>query len=251
MSTSYPSGYDTYSTHQNGVSEIVSASHVNNLQDAVSALEHALGLSPNGTASDVAARVAAVEARVYALNRYRPISTKRYFLNSPGNSNTSFAATNQRMYVQPAYFSQSFTMDRIGLEITTAGTALSVSLGVYPDQPSSSGTYLHFGSTAIGTVALPSTAAGVQEATIATPWTIPTGWSFWAVWCTFTSATNFRLSDVSASSVPMPMDSAPSAGVNTYGGLFHDSLTSMPTTAPSSATGFTSAQQPRLFYRVA
>lgn len=250
MATNYPGTLDSYSTRvTNGV---IAAAHVNDLQDGVVAIETALGTNPKGAAADVAARIAAVEGRSAALTRYRGVSTKRYFLNSPGSSNTSFTASNQRMFVQPAYFDTAITIDRIGLEITTAGTALSVSLGVYPDQPSSSGTYLHFGSTAIGTVALPSTAAGVQEATIATPWTIPTGWSFWAVWCTFSGGTtNFRLADVNATNVPMPMDSAPSAGANTFGGLFHDSLTSMPTTAPSSATGFTSAMQPRLFYRVA
>lgn len=44
MSSSYPGGLDSYTTHSNG--QTIDASHVNNLQDAVTAIETTLGVNP-------------------------------------------------------------------------------------------------------------------------------------------------------------------------------------------------------------
>jgi hypothetical protein len=43
MSTQYPNGIDNFPLHQDNAEEIIAASHINNLQDAVTALEQQLG----------------------------------------------------------------------------------------------------------------------------------------------------------------------------------------------------------------
>ena len=52
MATSYPSGIDSFSDKQNNV-DWVEAADINNLQDAVEAIETELGTNPSGTYSDV------------------------------------------------------------------------------------------------------------------------------------------------------------------------------------------------------
>jgi len=59
MSTSYPGGYDSYASKTDGT-DIVMASHVNNLQDAIYAIEHELGINPKGSYATIAAAVAAM-----------------------------------------------------------------------------------------------------------------------------------------------------------------------------------------------
>lgn len=58
MSTSYPGGIDSYTTKVDGV-DVVAAAHLNNLQDAATALETELGVLPKGSFASVAAAIAA------------------------------------------------------------------------------------------------------------------------------------------------------------------------------------------------
>ena len=57
MSTNYPGGLDSYTTKQDGV-DTVAAAHINDLQDAVSAIETELGTDPKGGYSNVGAAIA-------------------------------------------------------------------------------------------------------------------------------------------------------------------------------------------------
>ena len=61
MSSSYPAGLDSFTTKVNGV-DVPDASHVNDLQDAVEAIETELGVNPAGIEATVSARIAALEA---------------------------------------------------------------------------------------------------------------------------------------------------------------------------------------------
>lgn len=65
MSTNYPGGIDSYSTHSDATNEVVHASTINNLQDAVVALETTLGTNPQGAAATVSARIAAAGGGTY------------------------------------------------------------------------------------------------------------------------------------------------------------------------------------------
>ena len=56
MSTVYPSAVDSYTTKVNGV-DTPDAAHVNNLQDAVVAIETELGVDPAGSSATVSARL--------------------------------------------------------------------------------------------------------------------------------------------------------------------------------------------------
>lgn len=58
MSTNYPGAIDSFTTKQDGV-DVVVASHVNNLQDPVVAIETELGTNPKGSYTDVGAAIAA------------------------------------------------------------------------------------------------------------------------------------------------------------------------------------------------
>jgi hypothetical protein len=60
MASSYPSGYDSFTTRSNG--QTIDASHIDALQDAVAAIQAALGLNPQGGSATVADRIAAVES---------------------------------------------------------------------------------------------------------------------------------------------------------------------------------------------
>jgi len=59
MSTNYPGAYDSYASKTDGI-DVVMASHVNDLQDAISAIEHELGINPKGSYATIAAAVAAM-----------------------------------------------------------------------------------------------------------------------------------------------------------------------------------------------
>lgn len=70
MTTSYPSGIDSYTTKVNGV-DTPDAAHINDLQTAVVSIETELGVDPAGSAATVAARIAALsEQRVRAVLIY-------------------------------------------------------------------------------------------------------------------------------------------------------------------------------------
>lgn len=66
MATNYPGGTDVFSTHV--TNEVIAPSHVNNLQDAVAALQSTLGVNPQGSSATVAARLAAGGAGVSTAN---------------------------------------------------------------------------------------------------------------------------------------------------------------------------------------
>lgn len=61
MASNYPSGLDTFNTgHQDSVGEIVHASDVNNLADAVNKVEAELGTNPKGSFASVSAKLGAL-----------------------------------------------------------------------------------------------------------------------------------------------------------------------------------------------
>jgi hypothetical protein len=59
VTTAYPTGIDLFTTKVSGAP--VGSAHVNDLQDAVEAIQETLGTSPQGAAASVKARIAAVE----------------------------------------------------------------------------------------------------------------------------------------------------------------------------------------------
>jgi hypothetical protein len=62
MSTSYPGGLDSYATKVDGIDDVM-ASHINNPQDAIVAIETELGADPAGSFTDVADRLDSIEFR--------------------------------------------------------------------------------------------------------------------------------------------------------------------------------------------
>ncbi len=78
MTTSYPGAIDSYTTKVNGV-DVPDAAHVNNLQDAISAIETELGTNPSASAATVAARIATIEGKVL------PVSAANDFLVGDGS----------------------------------------------------------------------------------------------------------------------------------------------------------------------
>jgi hypothetical protein len=63
MSTSYPGGLDSYATKVDGVDDVM-ASHINNPQDAIVAIETELGADPAGAFTDVVSRLDSIEFQV-------------------------------------------------------------------------------------------------------------------------------------------------------------------------------------------
>lgn len=66
MSAAYPGAIKTFATHVN-LTEIVDASHPNDLQAEVVAIESTLGLNPQGVAATVAARLTTIESTASTL----------------------------------------------------------------------------------------------------------------------------------------------------------------------------------------
>jgi hypothetical protein len=65
MASTYPTTKDNFATnHQDGVSEIIHASIVNDNADAVNKIENELGVLPKGVYADVAARLNTLETLV-------------------------------------------------------------------------------------------------------------------------------------------------------------------------------------------
>ncbi|RMD64982.1 hypothetical protein D6833_03605 [Candidatus Parcubacteria bacterium] len=75
MATNYPAGLDSFTTKTDGVDEVVAAD-VNNLQDAVAAIEAELGTDPAGSVTDVKTRLAV------ALNDDGTLKTPAVFADS-------------------------------------------------------------------------------------------------------------------------------------------------------------------------
>jgi hypothetical protein len=63
MSTSYPGGLDSYTTKIDGVDDVM-ASHINNPQDAIEAIEAELGTDPAGSFTDVVTRLLNMNAEL-------------------------------------------------------------------------------------------------------------------------------------------------------------------------------------------
>ncbi|MEG3633598.1 hypothetical protein [Micromonospora palythoicola] len=104
-----------------------------------------------------------------------------YFLPRSGpTQSTSCTGSFQRLLLHPVYLAEPTPVDRVCVEVTTAGTGV-VRHGVYAHDPATGrpatlGPIADFGS-------LPVTSAGVQESVLSTPVTLPAGWHWYAhVW---------------------------------------------------------------------
>lgn len=69
MSTNYPSTLDSYTNHTDNIDTIMAA-HVNNLQDAVEAIEGELGTDPAGASATVKARLDAMDAATHYIRGF-------------------------------------------------------------------------------------------------------------------------------------------------------------------------------------
>lgn len=153
MASSYPTGVDSFTTHQDDVNELIRAADINKIQDAVRAIETELGLNPHGASADVAARLATLLSAATAASTYVPltgsatIAGQKDFttlptfngtplggaLNERGTWATSTAyavadvvndTTNGQRYVcKAAHTSTTFSADLSGGKWTTTGTS--------------------------------------------------------------------------------------------------------------------------------
>jgi len=136
----------------------------------------------------------------------------RYIRPSVGSSSTVITA-NGRVYAAPI-FVPSCTVDRIAVEIMTAGTGDS-RIAVFSDRTNVSG-YDHFPNLALGLYTIDTTSTGWKEVTIGTPLSL-NGW----VWLAFLADNGGRFRG-SAGFGPGPFSSsvASQLGSNTGGGGF-------------------------------
>lgn len=65
--TLYPGALDEFPTRLDGPDQWIRAEHLNLTQDAITAIEVTLGIDPQSSFGTVSARIAALEARVNAL----------------------------------------------------------------------------------------------------------------------------------------------------------------------------------------
>lgn len=130
MTTAYPGAVDVFTTR--AAQGVIASSHINDLQDAVAAVQAALGVNPKGSAATVAARIAAVEAQTpgaptYSANRW-------YYTASPAANSTNAAPGNGSLRLAPWFNPAPLTVTGWALDISTAGSTGAVFRGaVYLD----------------------------------------------------------------------------------------------------------------------
>lgn len=87
MSSSYPAGIDAFSTaHGDNVNEVVHASTINDLADAVNKIETELGTLPKGVSADVKTRIAATETVANAAVPKSTVTTAGDLIYATGSS---------------------------------------------------------------------------------------------------------------------------------------------------------------------
>lgn len=183
---------------------------------------------------------------------YGPIPTTttwtagRYYSGLYSTSSTTGTLSVQRLTVVPIWLPAPRTVDRIGLEVTTAGGAGTLArLGLYLADPST-----RMATTRLldaGTVDVTTT--GVKQATISQ--SLPEGLSYLAV---IASGGTFRAAQASSY---MPMYGGAGAAVNDFAHLvFWDNAayvvgSALPTTLPTPSGYASGVNPPMLMVRAA
>jgi hypothetical protein len=119
MPSNYPGAIDSYSTKVNNIDD-VDASHVNNLQDAVVAIETELGTNPSGSNATVAARFSSIETQLAGLGS----DLTPYRISVTVASNNLTVAIKDKNGNDPS--PSSPVKIQIGSDVRTITSALSV-----------------------------------------------------------------------------------------------------------------------------
>ncbi|MDG4765782.1 hypothetical protein O7632_16995 [Solwaraspora sp. WMMD406] len=124
-----------------------------------------------------------------------------YFLPLAGKTQTTtWTGAFQRLLLYPVYLAEATPVDRVCVEVTTAGTGV-LRHGVYAHdpttgRPASGGPIADFGTLAVNTI-------GVKESTLGAPVLLPAGWHWYGiVWqVTGTTPPTVRTSGVGSATV--------------------------------------------------
>jgi hypothetical protein len=172
VATNYPSSLDAFTTRAS--QGVIASSHVNDLQDAVTAIETELGTAPKGAAASVKARLVADEARITALEGAGAIGTAlvsgAYYVVSPTTStNTQVLG---QPYLLPYFFISAVTVDTLSVEVSASGATSTLALGIYADSSGRPGALLASGSVA-------TTSTGIKTVTLGSPVACSARTTYW------------------------------------------------------------------------
>lgn len=89
MASAYPNSLDSFATnHQDGVQEVIHASSINDLDDAVNKIEAEIGALPKGTYPTIRARLDSLETVIFNSQTVSPY-TLQYSSTSSASSDAS------------------------------------------------------------------------------------------------------------------------------------------------------------------
>lgn len=103
---------------------------IDNLSDAITAVETELGTDPSGGQSTVKERLG-VLAQMALTGGRRSYVTGRYYGENNGNGLTTFALTANRLYFAPFFCIATTTFDRLVVYVSTAVAATNLRLGIF------------------------------------------------------------------------------------------------------------------------
>lgn len=134
MATNFPTSLDSYTTRANG--GVIDASHVNDLQDAVVALENRVGVTSSAVASSLTKRIAVLEAAGSSASGSDPTAVlagyKGWNINPPeltaGGANPLTAGV-LKVHRFPITIGSS--IQRLHTAHTSAGTATNAWAAIY------------------------------------------------------------------------------------------------------------------------
>lgn len=165
MATNYPGSLDSWSNP--GSSTTMDQSGFfhdevhTNTNDAIEAIEGELGTNPKGGQATVKARL---DLAALSMSTWRYWPSAGYISNARGTGNMTSSASSMTAdvtYFLPWWCSQTVTLDRIGIEVTTAQATSHVRVGLY-----GSGTAGIPGSLVATLGVVDSATTGIKELTI-------------------------------------------------------------------------------------
>jgi hypothetical protein len=175
------------------------------------------------------------------------VKSGHWYVATSANATATAALTSGRLVLGQWYVPNSCTIDRIGAEVTTVGSAGSVvRLGIYADNG-----YGMPGSLVLDAGTIDGTSQTVQSITLGTPTSLSRGVYWFGAACQVADCTVRSSAGAYSGYAYSFMTSAPTAG-QTFGSYYQASVTgALPATFSTTPTIGTVNSSPRLHLRIA
>lgn len=183
--SNYPDSIDSFRVNENiptvvyngSKTHIFYAEDMNELRDAVVAVEETLGMNPEGAYSEVAARFDAIETAIDDIPLpppALPVNTGVYIPFVPPGVGAAVGATATSIRAVPFRIDHETDIDRLAIYCTTAVASSTVRFGIY-----AYGANGRPGALILDAGTASTTSIGAKEVTVSL--TLQPGWYFYAI----------------------------------------------------------------------